>query len=156
MDIIQQQVLRAVRRLFLQNWLYWLQWSLIACFSLCFIGLILPKFLHIELAGDAWVWSWLIGAGVLAILSSFAIAWYRKPSTLQAAVEIDRRYKLRERCSSALAIEHSERDSAIGQALVQDAQKRVGTIDLRDQFPVRLAPQWAWVMLPLAACLALF
>ena len=159
MEVLQKQVLRALRRLFFHTWLYWLNWTLLACFSVCFIGLLIPKIWHIEwspaLGPERWTWSWSIGSLLAALLVATWIAWIRKPSRLQAAVEIDQRYHLRERCSSALAIADSERQSPAGQALIQDAQKQVDRIDLRDHFPVRPAGQWAWILLPLAACIAL-
>jgi len=145
--------------LFFHSWLYWLNWTLLACFSICFVGLLIPKIWHIEWSSAAgperWTWGWSIGSLLAALLVATWIAWIRKPSRIQAAVEIDQRYHLRERCSSALAIGDSERQSPAGQALVQDAEKQVDRIDLRDHFPVRPAGQWAWILLPLAACIAL-
>jgi hypothetical protein len=145
--------------LFFHSWLYWLNWTLLACFSICFVGLLIPKIWHIEWSSAAgperWTWGWSIGSLLAALLVATWIAWIRKPSRIQAAVEIDQRYQLRERCSSALAIGDSERQSPAGQALVQDAEKQVDRIDLRDHFPVRPAGQWAWILLPLAACIAL-
>ena len=159
MEVLQRQVLRALRRLFFHSWLYWLNWTLLACFSICFVGLLIPKIWHIEWSSAAgperWTWGWSIGSLLAALLVATWIAWIRKPSRIQAAVEIDQRYQLRERCSSALAIGDSERQSPAGQALVQDAEKQVDRIDLRDHFPVRPAGQWAWILLPLAACIAL-
>lgn len=159
MEVLQKQVLRALRRLFFHSWLYWLNWTLLACFSICFVGLLIPKIWHIEwspaVGPERWTWGWSIGSLLAALLVATWIAWIRKPSRLQAAVEIDQRYHLRERCSSALAIADSERQSPVGQALIQDAQKQVDRIDLRDRFPVRPAGQWAWILLPLAACIAL-
>lgn len=160
MEVLQRQVLRALRRLFFHSWLYWLNWTLLACFSICFVGLLIPKIWHIEWSSAAgserWTWGWSIGSLLAALLVATWIAWIRKPSRIQAAVEIDQRYHLRERCSSALAIADSERQSPAGQALIQDAEKQVDRIDLRDHFPVRPAGQWAWILLPLAACIALF
>ena len=159
MEVLQRQVLRALRRLFFHSWLYWLNWTLLACFSICFVGLLIPKIWHIEWSSAAgperWTWGWSIGSLLAALLVATWIAWIRKPSRIQAAVEIDQRYHLRERCSSALAIADAERQSPAGQALIQDAQKQVDRIDLRDHFPVRPAGQWAWILLPLAACIAL-
>lgn len=159
MEVIQKQVQRAVRRLFFHSWLFWLNWALLGCFTLCFLGLLLPKIWFFDwepILHQRWIYAWWISASVLALAISTMIAWIRRPTAIQAAVEIDRRYRLRERCSSALAIDQDQLKTPIGQALVNDAQHQVDRIDLRDHFPVRPAPQWAWVALPLAACLALF
>jgi hypothetical protein len=146
--------------LFFHRWLFWLNWSLVACFSLCFFGLLIPKIWPLEPTAltnsPTWIWAWWIGSALAALIFAFWIAWSKRPTRLQAAVEIDQRYRLRERCSSALAIPPDQMQSPIGQALIEDAQKQIDRIDLRDHFPVRPAPQWAWVILPLAACFALF
>ena len=159
MEVIQKQVLRALRRLFFHSWLFWLNWALLACFSICFAGLLIPKIWHMDwepsVQRDRWTRGWWIGAAITALIAATWIAWIRRPSALQAAVEIDQRYRLRERCASALSIDENQRHSPIGQALLQDAQKQVDRIDLRDHFPVRPAPQWAWIVLPLVACIAL-
>jgi hypothetical protein len=89
------------------------------------------------------------------VLAASLAAWAKRPSALHAAVEIDRRYRLNERCSSVFSIGDQERESPVGQALLDDAQRQLERIDLRDHFPVRPAPQWAWVVLPVAACFAL-
>jgi len=160
MEVLQKQVLRALRRLFFHSWLYWLNWALLACFSICFVGLLIPKLWHIDwnpaIGPERWNWGWWIGSFAAAILAATWITWMRKPTALQAALEIDQRYRLHERCSSAMAIASEERQSPAGQALIQDAQKQVDRIDLRDHFPVRPAGQWAWIVLPFAACMALF
>lgn len=155
MDKIRQQVAIASRRLFIQAWLVWLNWSVLGCFAIAFVLLLLPKLIIWNGIPEHWVtycWSF---AGFLALLCASVIAWWKRPSDLNAAVEIDRRYSLSERCSSVLAIDMQARESAVGQALVRDAQHQLERIDLRDHFPVRPAPQWAWVALPLAACAAL-
>jgi len=98
----------------------------------------------------------MIGAAVAAIGLSLLRSWWTSPSRLAAAVELDRRFALRERCSSTLALESQDRDSAVGKALIQDTQHQLERIDIRDQFPIRPAPQIGWTALPMAACIALF
>jgi len=155
MDKIRQQVAIASRRLFFQAWLVWLNWAVLVFFAIAFVLLLLPKLIVWDGLPERWVVYCWSAAGVLALWSASAIAWWKRPSALNAAVEIDRRYCLRERCSSVLAIDSQARESAVGQALVRDAEHQLERIDLRDHFPVRPAPQWAWVALPLAACAAL-
>lgn len=98
----------------------------------------------------------MIGAAIAAIGLSLLRSWWTSPSRLSAAVELDRRFALRERCSSALALESQDRDSAVGKALIQDTQHQLERIDIRVQFPIRPAPQVGWTALPMAACVALF
>ena len=158
MDKIRQQVANASRRLFFQAWLNWLNWAVLGCFSIAFILLLLPKLIEWEGLPERWVMYCWSAAGVLSLFGATAIAWWKRPSALNAAVEIDRRYSLQERCSSVLAIDAVDSkalETGVGQALIRDAENQLERIDLRDHFPVRPAPQWAWVALPLAACAAL-
>lgn len=158
MDKIRQQVANASRRLFFQAWLSWLNWAVLGCFSIAFILLLLPKLIEWEGLPERWVMYCWSAAGVLSLFGATAIAWWKRPSALNAAVEIDRRYSLQERCSSVLAIDAVDSkalETGVGQALIRDAENQLERIDLRDHFPVRPAPQWAWVALPLAACAAL-
>lgn len=158
MDKIRQQVANASRRLFFQAWLNWLNWAVLGCFSIAFVLLLLPKLIEWEGLPEQWVMYCWSAAGVLSLFGATAIAWWKRPSALNAAVEIDRRYSLQERCSSVLAIDAVDSkalETGVGQALIRDAENQLERIDLRDHFPVRPAPQWAWVALPLAACAAL-
>jgi hypothetical protein len=84
------------------------------------------------------MWSWVggsVGAGFLtAIIWTFCV----RRSSLEAAIEIDRRFGLKERVSSTLALGPEERDTDIGKALVSDTARRVERIDVKDKF--RLSP----------------
>lgn len=155
MDKIRQQVAIASRRLFLQSWLGWLNWAVLFSFAAAFVLLLLPKLVAIKNLPDEWETICWVGAGIVSVLAASLAAWAKRPSALHAAVEIDRRYRLNERCSSVFSIGDQERESPVGQALLDDAQRQLERIDLRDHFPVRPAPQWAWVVLPVAACFAL-
>jgi hypothetical protein len=155
MDKIRQQVAIASRRLFLQSWLGWLNWAVLFSFAAAFVLLLLPKLVAIKNLPDGWETICWVGAGIVSLLAASLAAWAKRPSALHAAVEIDRRYRLNERCSSVFSIGDQERESPVGQALLDDAQRQLERIDLRDHFPVRPAPQWAWVVLPVAACFAL-
>ncbi|MFN5851222.1 MAG: hypothetical protein ACK44Q_05320, partial [Pirellulaceae bacterium] len=83
-------------------------------------------------------WSlWAIALGALLGAAIAAIeAWWRAPTALQTALEIDRRFQLRERLSSLLQLRPQEADSAVGKLLESDAKERVERIDVRDQFPI--------------------
>lgn len=83
-------------------------------------------------------WSlWAIPLGALLGAAIAAIeAWWRAPTALQTALEIDRRFQLRERLSSLLQLRPQEADSAVGKLLESDAKERVERIDVRDQFPI--------------------
>jgi hypothetical protein len=89
-----------------------------------------------------------------------ATGWtiWRRQSAIEAAIEIDRRFGLKERVSSSLALSAAERESEAGQALVSDAIGRIDKLDVSERFVVR--PD-RWSLLPLvpaaiAFALALF
>ncbi|MFN5915813.1 MAG: hypothetical protein ACK48K_03595, partial [Planctomycetota bacterium] len=79
MEVIQKQVLRAVRRLFFHSWLFWLNWALLACFSLCFLALLVPKIWPIDwnpaIQRDRWVWGWWIGSSLVALIAASWVSW---------------------------------------------------------------------------------
>jgi len=156
MDIIQRQVNRVARLLWTRTILNVLAWTLIIAFSICFVALLVPKIWFLPYQFEAWSLRWLAGCGIAAATATMIIALLNRPSQMQSAIELDQRFGLRERISSALLMEPAERESAIGAALVQDAQAKAERIDVRDQFPVRFSPQAPWVLLPLTACIALF
>ncbi len=155
MDTLAKQVARAWRLMWAQTILKILSWALIAAFSICFIGMLVPKLIFVDFVSEQWAMAWIGGTALAATIVTISIALFYRPTVLRSAVEIDRRFNLRERCSSAIALGNEDRDSAIGQALLLDAEQKVQRIDLRDQFRIRAIPATAWAALPFAACIAL-
>lgn len=152
MEEIRRQVGRARRRLVLEQFLRAAGWSLFATLLLAAIGLAIPRIWALPIQQQAWDWSW-IGGGLAAGLIAAAVWTYViRRSGLEAAIEIDRRFGLKERVSSTLALSPEELQSEIGTALVSDAIRRVERIDVREQF--RVSPTWR-ALLPLAPALAL-
>jgi hypothetical protein len=151
MDEIKRQVGRAQRRLVLQQFLMVIGWSLFATLVIAAIGLAIPRLWAINVIKDTWDWSWIgggIGAGLLvAGIWTYII----RRTRLDAAIELDKRFGLKERVSSTLALGPEELDTEIGQALLTDAVRRVERIDVREQFHV--APTWRF-LLPLAPAIA--
>lgn len=152
MEEIRRQVGRVQRRLVLEQFFRVLGWSLFATLLIAAVGLAIPRIWPVAVNPGVWDWSW-IGGGVAAGLL-FAILWtfVIRRSKLEAAIEIDRRYGLKERVSSSLALSAEELNSEIGQALMSDAARRVERIDVREQFSVR--PTWR-TLLPLAPVAAI-
>ena len=74
---------------------------------------------------------------------------------LEAAIEIDRRFGLKERVSSSLALSTQELDTPFGRALVSDAERHISRLDVVEQFPVTLQHR-AWLpLLPAALAFGL-
>jgi len=100
-----------------------------------------------------WTIAWLAGAAGLAVLSALAWTIYKARTSLEAAIELDRRFGLRERVSSALALRPEELETPVGQALMSDTLKKVSRLDVGEQFRVRPTRR---ALLPLAPALVAF
>ena len=111
------------------------------------------KLFPLEIAGRTWLIAWVGGSVAVGLLAGCIWTLVRRHTDLDAAIEIDLRYGLKERVSSALALSSAERSSEVGQALVDDANHRVQRIDVREQF----RPEWNWYpLLPLVTAVLVF
>jgi hypothetical protein len=153
MDSLRKQVRRAQRRILFQRFLGVLCWSWFVTLLAATLGIGAGKLWPEQLAGIA-DWHWLaggLGAGLL-----FALIWTfaRRQPAIDAAIEVDRRFGLKERVSSALALSSEELETAVGRALVADAQHRVDKLYIPERFQLQLGRT---SLLPLAtmviACL---
>lgn len=141
MEQIQQQVRRARRRLLLSQAIESVTWWTFAAMLLALVAIAIPKIWPLGLANSqSWWIGWIAGAAMVGLVGGIAWALIRQRGPLDAALEIDLRYGLKERVSSAYALTHIERDSEAGQALIADAQRRVARIDVREHF----RPQLNW------------
>ncbi len=93
------------------------------------------------------VWIYVVAGLGLGVLLAAVIAYAAGRGTIDAAIEIDRRFGLKERVSSTLTLTAAERESEIGQALMADAERWVKNIDVGERF--RLSPGWQ-LLLPFA------
>src|SRR5438876_7323284 len=152
MEEIKRQVGRARRRLVLQQFWRVFGWSLFATLLLATIGLAVPRIWVLSVDQRLWDWSWIGGGIGVGLLMAAIWTCVVRRTRLDAAIEIDRRFGLKERVSSTLALSSDELSSDVGQALVTDAIRRVERIDVREQF--RVSPTWR-VVLPLAPAIAI-
>lgn len=156
MDSINRQISRARRLLWTQTILNILSWCLIIAFTICFLGLLVPKIWFLPYSFESWSRIWLIACGASAAICAGLISLFFRPSPMFSAIEIDRRFGLRERLSSAILLNEDEKQSAVGEALLNDAAAKAERIEVQDHFPIRTAPQTPWIALPILACIALF
>src|SRR5262249_38425487 len=84
--------------------------------------------------------------GSLGALVAAGVALASGPSRVDAAVAIDRAFRLNERLSSALTLPDDLRDSPAGRALIADAARKVADLDVAAEFALRL-PRRAWIVL---------
>lgn len=153
MDQILEQVKRARRRL---GWELFLN-RLVRCwfvgFILSLVAIAAPKLFTIENLPAHWsLMSGLVGLGG-GLLVAGIWTLLRGRSELDAAVEIDSRYGLRERVASSLSLSTEDAETPAGQALLADALRAVRRIDVDERFRIRLHER-AW--LPLVPALLAF
>ncbi|MFT5523447.1 MAG: hypothetical protein ACI9HK_001393 [Pirellulaceae bacterium] len=150
MDEIRNQVGKAHRRLVIQQFLNIFAWCLFAGLMIMAVGLIIPKLWYVGVDPQTWLIGWIVTplVGAFATAGVWTYIVRRKP--LDAAIELDLRYGLKERVSSTLSLAPDELDSEAARALIDDATHRVKRIDVRDEFRVGLDRKFALVGVPLA------
>jgi len=158
MDQIREQVRRARRRLSLELFLNRLLRCWFGALIVAVVAIGVPKLWavgHLFSEGLPQNWSLLcllgcLGAGLLVAL---VWTWLRGRTELDAAVEIDRRFGLKERVASSLSLTAEAAETPAGKALLADAMRAVGRINVDEKFEIRFQ-QRAW--LPLVPALLAF
>ncbi len=152
MDHLHKQVRSARRRLILQSFIGRLTWCWFAALLLAVVAIGIGKIWPLADA-ISWALACVGTALVGGTLAAMVWTWLSGREALDAAVEIDRRFALKERISSTLALSPAELDSEVGQALANDAARRLKDVDVRQRFGLRLDRR-AW--LPLAPAVLAF
>lgn len=146
---------KARRRLILNSLLEIFPKNLLLYSSIAGIAIAISKLWPLGIDGTVWFVSAIAIALSVCVIHTSIWLLRNRPTLMQAAMEIDRRYGLKERLSSTLALGHSENESPLAVALKADAVKKSENIDLRDHFAVRMQRPALWPLLPIA-CIALF
>ncbi len=134
MEELQKQVRRAKRRITLQRFINVLGWCWFATLLMAAVLMFIDKYfpMHVPL------WSWAAGAIVAGLLAALVWTLLAGGKPLEAAMEIDRRFGLKERVSSTLAMPREDLESEAGQTVAADATRRVARLEISEKFP--LAP----------------
>lgn len=156
MESIRKQANIARRRLTMERFLGYLPWTLSIALVIALIGIALPKLLYLNVSQSVWIVSWLGAAALIAFMLNVCLTWIGRPTTTAAAAEIDKRFTLRERLSSALLLAAEDRETELGQALAADANRRAEQIDVRDRFTWGFHRGLLLPLLPLLLAGALF
>lgn len=146
MESLQRQVRRAQVRLNVQRFLVVLSWCWFATLLAAAVAIAADKYWTFGLNAG---WT-IAGALVAGLAAAIGWTWVHRQSHLAAAIELDRRFGLKERISSALSLGETDRESAVGQALLSDAAKRAEELQVNERFVVRLN---RWSLLPLVPAL---
>jgi len=146
MDVLKQQVRRAQRRLALQRFIGVLAWCWFGALLVAAALIAVDKYYPLGVLP----WGWVAGALGVGLAVAIVWTWLTRRSQLEAALEIDRRFGLKERVSSTFALGADQLDSPAGKALIEDALKRVDRLHVAEQFRVKLN-RWTWLPLAPAA-----
>jgi hypothetical protein len=155
MDQLHAQVARARRRLLFEQFLGRLVWCLLVTLSLAAVAMAVPRVVAIEglpVDWDAW---WLVGSLGGGFLAAALWTLISPRTALDAAIEIDRRFELRERVASSLSLSPDDQASDAGRAVVNDAMRAVSRVELDDKFRVRLDRRAWWPLVPALAVFVL-
>ena len=114
-----------------------LSWSLFVAAVVAGAGIAAARWIELPGEYSTWVLSWLMGCAAIAVVVAAAATWWQRPSSEVAAVEIDRRFGLRDRLASSMSLETRDQASPFGHALEADADRHAEAIRLSEQFPLR-------------------
>ncbi len=154
MHVVDQQIRVARRRMWVDRFLRVIGWWLFATLSVAAIAILIPKFWAIEPDGPLWLRGWLGFAAIAALAGGSVTTWMTGPVEEEVALEIDKRFGLKERLSSFRAMGETDAASDAGKALGADAQRVAERIDVRTEFPIRSRWHNALPLIPAAiACL---
>ncbi|MEK6247029.1 MAG: hypothetical protein N2C12_02550 [Planctomycetales bacterium] len=150
MEKLYQQVDAARRRLNIQRFLGYLPWCWFAALALAAVAILVRQWLPANL--DRWTWnvSWLSGAMVVGLVAAVIGTVLNRHQALEAAIEVDRRFGLRERVSSSLSLSESERATEAGSAVVNDAVRRVDRLNINERFGVQIGRKILLPIIPAA------
>ncbi len=138
MNEIRQRVRQARRRLMTQRFLQVLPVCLLITLAIALAGVVWPKLSYVAGADENWPWYWIGGGVAAGLISALLWTWLHRHRSLEAAIEIDRRFGLKERISSALALDEQTLQTPAGVALLSDAERAAGRIEVAAAFPVQV------------------
>ena len=139
MNEIRKSIAQARRRMWLAMFGDNLLVFSIVGLAVCLVALAVPRIWPLAfLAEDAnaqwWNWGWPVGCTVVALCLALLRTALKGPRMFDAAVEVDSRFRLKERLSSLLSLPPQDLDSPSGKALLQDAMRKSEVLEIGDKF----------------------
>jgi len=137
MNRIESKVRAARRRIILALFGSALAITLFAALLVATVAIAVPAIWVVPVDYSTWIYSWIGGSVVAAVIAAAAYAFVAAPSLETVAVEVDKRFSLRERLSSSLSLPERDRGTEFGEALLTDAEKRASQLEVADRFSIR-------------------
>ena len=145
---IQQTVKAARRRLLWQTILDRLGIAIAVGLSLGLAWQLAEPWLIAD--APAWLgWTVLGSVTALIVVATLVYTIWKRPSQQRAALELDSRFGLRERITTALSLDERTRESSAGHAVLADASSKLESLSLGSQFPLR--PRRSAIFIPILA-----
>ncbi len=138
MNPIEKKVRGARRRLLFSGFAKYLCWTLFAAWLIAGLAIGASSVWVLPWNPQNWNVGWVVGSTVAALLVSLGLVYFRSPSMVTVATEVDARFQLKQRLSSVLAMKSEDRGTAMGKALIDDASRRAERLQVSERFP--LAP----------------
>lgn len=134
MEEITRRIDSARRRLLLRRFAGNARDWLALALSVALVAVLIPRVWPLPGLPRWWDAVWLGGAAVAGLAVASLATWRRAQGRLDAAVEIDRRFDLRERVASAVSLSEGELATEAGAALLRDARRAVSAVDVPERF----------------------
>lgn len=153
-NTISQQVRRARKRLIIGRLCRAVCIALCVSWTLAAAAMLVRALWPVPIPQTLWDGVWLAGSTVLGLAGALVWTFWSAPPLQVAAEEVDARFGLQERLSSVWGLPAELRETPVGRALVEDAERCAAPIDMRERF--RVAPgRIAWLPLVPAALMGL-
>ena len=146
MDQIRKQVARARRRLWVELFVNRLIRCWFVTLLVAAVAIAIPRLIAIENLPEPWTAWWMGGAIGAGLLVALVWTWLRGRSELEAAMEIDRRFELKERIASSLSLPPEAAETPAGRALLNDALRSIGRLEIDQRFRIQVG-RMAWLPL---------
>lgn len=147
-QMVERQVARVRRRLFVQALLFYLAAGLTAGLVVAAGWMLLEPYAVTD--PPAWL-RWTVGGSAVGVglLVAIAMTIRKAPNRQESALSIDERFGLKERIITSFSLTQAELASPAGQALLADVHARVQNLKVSEHFPIRFG--WSSAFVPVTA-----
>ncbi len=148
MSTLHQRIGVARRRLNWERFLGYLFRSWCAWLGVALVAIVVSKLWPMGVPAKTWTIAWLGGSLAAGFITAWAGSYLTRNSELDAAIEIDKRFGLKERISSAIVLDSETLKTAAGQALLTDTVRRIERLDVGRRFPIGIDRSAWWPLVP--------